>query len=80
MGNLEGLAGHPQWYEAVAETPVVALRTDTDTFLDVLEDHFAMATDVMGAMASGLLVAMEASRRRARRLAGDGPGTISRPT
>jgi CRP-like cAMP-binding protein len=80
MGNLEGLARHPHWYEAMAETPVFALRTDTDTFLDVLEDHFAMATDVMAAMASGLLVAMEASRRRARRLVGGGSETVSRPT
>jgi len=55
LGNIESQCGAPRWYEAVTETPVVALRAATDVFLDVLEDHFEMARGVLSVMATGLI-------------------------
>jgi len=55
LGNLESQALAPRWYEAVVETPVVALTGSTDTFIDVLEDHFSLALDFLGALARNLL-------------------------
>jgi CRP-like cAMP-binding protein len=54
MGNLERLYGEPRWYTAVTETDVVALRSDLDSFLDVLEDHPDIARDVLVGMARNL--------------------------
>jgi CRP-like cAMP-binding protein len=55
LGNLERLCGQPRWFTAVCETPVVALRGDTEDFLDILEDHFDMARDFVSAMARNLI-------------------------
>ncbi len=55
LGNLESICQVPRWYEAVTETPVVALAGDTDVFLDVLEDHFAMAMDYVSGLARSVL-------------------------
>jgi CRP-like cAMP-binding protein len=55
LGNLERFSRDPRWYTAVAETPVVGLRTDTDRLLDVLEDHFDMALSLLEAMARRLI-------------------------
>ena len=55
LGNLESQALAPRWYEAVTESPVLALKGRTDTFVDVLEDHFSLALDFLGALARNLL-------------------------
>jgi CRP-like cAMP-binding protein len=55
LGNVERLCGEPHWYSAVAETEVVALGSDRDTFFDVLEDHPDMAKDVLIGTARNLL-------------------------
>jgi hypothetical protein len=55
LGNLERLSGDPRWYTAVAEVPVVAFRNDIEPMLDVLEDHFDMALDLIRAMAGGVI-------------------------
>jgi len=55
LGNLESIALYPRWYDAVAETPLVALRAETESFFDILEDHFEIAMSLAGAMASGLI-------------------------
>jgi CRP-like cAMP-binding protein len=67
LGNLESLAGEPRWYTATAEGPIVALRGETDAFLDILEDHFEMTMGFLAAMANGLIIAQ--SERRARETA-----------
>jgi CRP-like cAMP-binding protein len=41
----------PRWYTAVTETPLVALRGDTESLLDVLEDHFDLSIGLVEAMA-----------------------------
>ena len=55
LGNLESICQIPRWYEAVTETAVVALEADTDVFLDVLEDHYAMAMDYVSGLAKTVL-------------------------
>jgi CRP-like cAMP-binding protein len=59
LGALEALAGTSRWYEAVTETPVVALSGDVETFLDVLEDNFGMAMDYLSTMGRAWLRALE---------------------
>lgn len=53
LGNLESHAGEPRWYTAVAETPVVLLRSDTEGFRDVLEENPDVALDYLGLAALG---------------------------
>jgi len=55
LGNLERLCGEPRWYTAVTETDFLALRSDLDSFLDVLEDHPDMAKDYLAGMARNLI-------------------------
>jgi CRP-like cAMP-binding protein len=55
LGNLERLSGDPRWYTAVTETPVVAFHSETESMLDVVEDHFDMARDLIRAMAKRLI-------------------------
>ncbi len=65
LGNLESLAGEPRWYDAVSETPLVTLRVETDVTIDVLEDHFEMATGYLAGLASGVIQAREQRRQPA---------------
>jgi CRP-like cAMP-binding protein len=55
LGNLESMAGMTRWYTATTESPVLAMRAETGTFLDLLEDNFDMAADYLAAMATNLL-------------------------
>lgn len=48
LGALEALAEVSHWYDAVAETPFVALSGHVDGLLDVFEDNFEMALDFLG--------------------------------
>jgi CRP-like cAMP-binding protein len=48
LGALEALGEGPHWYDAVAETPFVALSGQVDGLLDVFEDNFEMALDFLG--------------------------------
>jgi CRP-like cAMP-binding protein len=64
-GGVPGLPAtlaHARWTVAAsALTEVVALRVDTEPFLDVLEDHFHMAFQFLGRMARCLLRAQGAA-------------------
>lgn len=55
LGNVESLAGERRWYDAIAETDVVAMRGESETFLDMLEDDFQMACDFLQAFSAGLI-------------------------
>ena len=67
LGNIESLAGLPRWYTAVAEQPVIALRSQTELLFDLLEDHFGMAGDFLATLASGLIrIQMERGRPASR--------------
>ena len=51
LGNLERFSGDPRWFTAVTETPLVALRGETEPLLDILEDHFDLTLGLITAMA-----------------------------
>jgi CRP-like cAMP-binding protein len=51
LGNLESQAVEPRWYDAVTESPVVALRSEIERFRDVLEDNVDVAMDFLGQVA-----------------------------
>jgi CRP-like cAMP-binding protein len=55
LGALEALGEVPRWYEAVAETPVVALQGDVGVLVDVFEDNFGMAMDYLAVIAQSIL-------------------------
>jgi CRP-like cAMP-binding protein len=55
LGMHEALAGRARWYDAESVTPVTGLRIHIEPFLDMLEDHFELAVDVMGRMAAQVL-------------------------
>jgi CRP-like cAMP-binding protein len=62
LGNLESLAGEPRWYDAVSETPLVTLRSETDVMIDIFEDHFEMAIGYVEGLAAGIIQAREQRR------------------
>lgn len=51
LGNLERFSGDPRWFTAVTETPIVALYGDTESLLDIMEDHTDLALGLARAMA-----------------------------
>jgi CRP-like cAMP-binding protein len=55
LGALEALGERPRWYEAVTETPVVALQGPMGVLVDVFEDHFDMAMDYLAVIAQSSL-------------------------
>ena len=65
LGDLESQGLAPRWFEARAETPVRALRGETEALLDILEDHFPAAMDLLAARARHLLELLEADKEPA---------------
>ena len=55
LGALEALGEVPRFYQAVAETPVVALQGPMGVLVDVFEDNFAMAMDYLAVIAQSSL-------------------------
>ncbi|HWM84839.1 MAG TPA: cyclic nucleotide-binding domain-containing protein [Kofleriaceae bacterium] len=51
VGVMDTFAGQPRRFEARAETPVIAYRTEFETFLAVLEAHFELALDFIAMLA-----------------------------
>lgn len=54
VGGTETLARKGRWYSTWAETDVVGLRGSPDQLLDLLEDNFDIASDLISAIAGGL--------------------------
>jgi CRP-like cAMP-binding protein len=50
-GLFDALAG-VRWHDAIAITPVTGFRLSADRLFDALEDDFAMAADVLAALAT----------------------------
>ncbi len=50
-GGIDSIAGEKRFYRAVAETDVVALRSDTAHLMDVIEEHPDMGLDMLRAAA-----------------------------
>jgi CRP-like cAMP-binding protein len=55
LGALEALGEVPRFYEAVTETPVVALQGPMGVLVDVFEDNFGMAMDYLAMLAQSTL-------------------------
>jgi CRP-like cAMP-binding protein len=55
LGALEALGELPRWYEAVTETPVVALQGHMGALVDVFEDGFDVALDYLSVLAQSAL-------------------------
>ena len=55
LGALEALGEAPRWYDALAETPVVALQGHMGVLVDVFEDNFGMAMDYLAVIARSTL-------------------------
>jgi CRP-like cAMP-binding protein len=70
LGTLETLAQLPRSYEAVTETPVVALRGNMEIVLDTLEDNAELGRAFLGFLAGALDKLYE---RTAVELAAQGP-------
>jgi CRP-like cAMP-binding protein len=67
LGASEMMAELPRWYDATAETTVVALQGSTEALLDVFEDNYEMARDYLALWARAVLGIIEAN------LDADGP-------
>jgi CRP-like cAMP-binding protein len=73
LGALDAVAGVPRWFDAVTETPVVALQGSVQMLVDVFEDNFDMAMDYLAVMSRWLLAILDRSlvaRERLRRVYG----------
>ena len=55
VGAIDSMADERRWYRAEVLEDLVAFRIDADVLLEVLEDHFAMATSLLKAIATGIL-------------------------
>jgi hypothetical protein len=73
LGALDAVAQVPRWFEAVTQTPVVALQGNVQSLVDVFEDNFDMAMDYLAVMSRWLLAVLDrslATRERLRRVYG----------
>jgi len=55
VGAIDSMAAERRWYRAEVIEDLVAFRIDAEVLLEVLEDHFTMATSLLKAMATGIL-------------------------
>jgi CRP-like cAMP-binding protein len=69
-GGLEAIANKPRWYELTAEKPVVALKSPSSAFLDMLEDDFSLAGDFIARIASDLVGLLEKKAAEGKSSAG----------
>jgi CRP-like cAMP-binding protein len=55
VASSEALAGAPHWYEARTDSPLLALRVAIEDLIDVFDDHFELAMEMLALMARDLL-------------------------
>jgi CRP-like cAMP-binding protein len=55
VASSEALAGTPHWYEARVDTALLALRISLEDMIDVFDDHFELAMEMLALMARDLL-------------------------
>ena len=51
LGALDALSGHRRWYRATVTHDLVALRSNVEGMLDVLEDNVDLAVSLLSALA-----------------------------
>jgi CRP/FNR family transcriptional regulator, cyclic AMP receptor protein len=61
LGAVESQAGRPRWYTATADTKLVALRSEAQTLLDVMEDNVEVALDFLTVVSRWMLMSLENS-------------------
>ncbi len=64
VGGMESIGGQPRWYDLYASGRLRGFSMPTDSFLDLLEDDFDLATDFIQVLANemiGLLARRAAS-------------------
>jgi CRP-like cAMP-binding protein len=59
LGSFESLGGLPRWFDAVALTPLLALKGGSEELLDVFEDNFRMGADFLATITRALLRQIE---------------------
>jgi len=74
LGALEALAERPRWYDAVTETPVVAMQGHMGALVDVFEDNFEMAMDYLAIVAQSMLRVLDWSAAHGEELPAGGWG------
>lgn len=55
VGLYESLCRRPRWHGARSESGTIALRIEIEPFIDILEDHFDLALDLLAALARELM-------------------------
>jgi CRP-like cAMP-binding protein len=59
VGVMEAMAELPRWFDARAETPVVALHGALEALIDEFEDNFEMGMDYAALLARGILAFLD---------------------
>jgi CRP-like cAMP-binding protein len=67
VGGMDSISGERRWYNAVTETDVVALRSDTSHLMDVIEDNPDMGIDMLRSAARILAELYETLDRTSQR-------------
>ena len=55
VASSEALSGASHWYEARTDSPLLALRVAVEDLIDVFDDHFELAMEMLALMARDLL-------------------------
>ena len=55
VASSEALAGAPHWYEARADSALLALHVPIEGLIEVFDDHFELAMEMLALMARDLL-------------------------
>jgi CRP-like cAMP-binding protein len=55
LGGLEVFAQAPRWYDLTAKTDVLVLTTSNEAFLDMIEEHTEMGSEIIAGMARTVL-------------------------
>jgi CRP-like cAMP-binding protein len=64
LGAYAAFGGVPYAYDAVSETPIVALRVATTTLTDIIEDHFDLGLRALSRFAQEEVRLMELKASR----------------
>jgi CRP-like cAMP-binding protein len=73
VASSEALAGAPHWYEARVDTTLLALRVSIEDLIDVFDDHFELAMEMLALMARDLLEVAETAAIEAEAAASSAP-------
>ncbi len=61
LGGLEVFAQAPRWYDLTAKNDVLVLTTSNEAFLDMVEEHTEMGSELIAALARTVLLLRQGS-------------------